>query len=387
MALIRLPEDTPVLTQRPAALRWQQGELVLSPTACGALAETRISGQTYPGLHVHCSSLPGPVVDRLAGLGHLHYPVLLREDGIWIDPDWAIFTQFVPIDDTPSRGLDPAWARALRDGRLDWQLRCPVLPHHDTLAGHLLRHAQVASRLLPGWEVRTATTTPGLGALGEALANANGDLLTAFLDRQHTLLDLACQYHAWELAEHLWMRGVRWGPQSRNDAAPARALLEVWAKPATVGGWPETRQARAKRDAWLDRWLTRMGALPLKQAQWRPKKVLPVELGRSGSTLEPLFTAWLRKTLRLGAKDPGMLTAADTPALARWLAAWSAAGMEVADLLAQPQQYGLRAQFIQEWGDAFPQIEGFLHRLQSLQHQGQLTQQLPHGAASQRTRL
>ena len=113
---------------------------------------------------------------------------------------------------------------ALEKGILDWKISCPVYgAKHCSYMGQLMYfHSTphnipnqygdsepvflLTQRFMYVLKFEILPHFP----LIEMLKNIPNSELFEFLDNGHNLLDMACDYHLWEVADWLWGKGLRW---------------------------------------------------------------------------------------------------------------------------------------------------------------------------------
>ena len=264
LALKQLPPDTPLLLEAPARARWKNGKIevenALFPQVSVEGTWNKVNSPSY------------------------RYPVLVTDEGLFVNPIWRIFAQAFAEGHLPmssEKGERPLgfFLAAISNKRTTFSTHCPCLDGHKSVASLTMQACSFALRDY-GQEEFERTQEK----LADWVRKTSLMELEAMEEPQATLLDVAMQYQLWEVAEALWNKGIRWSAHGLKTGQPlADLVVGSNALRSTIssflGYWANDtiEQRTLACQEWLQEWQARWASqghpLPEDAAiSWRVEK-------------------------------------------------------------------------------------------------------------------
>ena len=264
LTLKQLPADTPLLLAAPAQARWKNGKMEVEKAL---FPQVSVEGNWN---QLHSQSY--------------RYPVLVTDEGLFVNPRWHIFAQALSEGHFPissAKGERPLqfFLAAVANKKTTFSTHCPCLDGHQSVASLTMEACSLAVQGHGQEEVERAQEK-----LGDWVKKTSLEELESLEEPQHTLLDVAMKHQLWEVAEALWKKGIRWSAHGLRTGQPlADVVVGSNALRSTIssflGYWAnDTIEQRALTcQEWLQEWQARWSSqghpLPEEPAiSWRVEK-------------------------------------------------------------------------------------------------------------------
>ena len=349
MALLRLPDDTPICLIAPTSASWSHGKLTVLDQGFPAVAVQGTWGDPRPSDH----SSP------------LLYPVLLQADGLYVDPAWRIFALAHSLQDRDKLGELSFFLRRLDQKETALDISCPSLSGHQSVFTHVLK-ACSDTRERAGWT--DEDLQKGQTLLTNWVQKTPLLTLQRLEEKSGTLLDLAMRYQLWSLAEALWQKGIRWSEAALEAGEPLASLVEgttglrstissflgYWAR------WDESERVQASKDwlqTWQQRWVEEGGQLPsVAKNSSRAERLVKNGMPNGATMRDTPVSLWAATMVEVAgpkAQDMGRAPAHVKELFYQWVTFWAFQGVEL-ESLEIPRPSGLASatlSFGDYWSD------------------------------------
>lgn len=262
MARYLMPPDFPLHMAEEKQLVCRQGKIV--PSSPGMFpdffaksheVEEQVFGMTPLDEQDPIQTVPSYNATR--------YPLQPTDEGFVFDANWAVFGTF--FENRTVKKKDLPHVRLLEDlscGKIDWKIKCPVVHDYESLIGQLIDRYGSFVGGNPDYPGMNARSEQVRYPISEMLKSAPDKELISFDDRGRSLLDLAVSSQQWDLAEHLWRRGVRWSDEYLASGIPLEALVVASLQLQNTIKLPindalPPDSSEAERLSWLSTWQER----------------------------------------------------------------------------------------------------------------------------------
>jgi hypothetical protein len=331
-----LPPSTPLQTETPTALVWDGHQLVAQLVP------------TYPAVHVLDQDLPGNHYD---GYSAVKMPVVLTPDGPVTDWEWKAFVDLYPhlpsrynssYREVESASLSKS-IDGIRKGTLAWDLKCVAMPDYESLIGRLFEAYKERLGFLTANERQEDVQSDMKTPPATLFSRASRAQLQQFRDRGRSLTDLAASQGLWDMAEWLVEQGVGLTPAMVETGLVHQAMVLTCKSSASASNL--NMFSLTNKEAWLDRWLTRLEGFPLPTGRldWDRKNR---DHRQSNSTGQPMYTDsvasfWAHKQVNwsgINPSQPHTLSKLDAALFKRWVQHWTVMGVDL-DTVEMPTRF------------------------------------------------